>query len=182
MGLTGVHHPNSLHHFNGVTHCPWCGKERQNKGTIINHLQMTHYKLGLVCKNASAVHWSHLRPSSAMATRTASHLQKKALTNHLHPPNHKPKVCQININTSKMWTWMEDQMGNCTSIELTHQGYPCPTNADLDGRLEKGSDINQMTHQGHPCPISMDLDGGPDAHQMDAHISSQSSCILLRLE
>ena len=50
MGLTGIHHPDALHHFNGVTHCPWCGKEGQNEGTFINHLQMMHYKLGLVCK------------------------------------------------------------------------------------------------------------------------------------
>ena len=50
MGLTGIHHPNTFHHFNGVTHCPWCGKEGQNKGIVVNHLQTTHYKLGLVCK------------------------------------------------------------------------------------------------------------------------------------
>ena len=50
MGLTGIHHPDALHHFNGVTHCPWCGKEGQNNGTVVNHLQMTHYKFGLVCE------------------------------------------------------------------------------------------------------------------------------------
>ena len=50
MGLTSIHHPNALHHFNGVMHCPWCGKEGQNEGTVVNHLWMTHYKLGLVCK------------------------------------------------------------------------------------------------------------------------------------
>ena len=50
MGLTGIHHPNVLHCFHGITHCQWCGKEGQNEGTIIHHLQMTHYKLGLVCK------------------------------------------------------------------------------------------------------------------------------------
>ena len=50
MGLTGIHHPNALHHFNWVTHCPWCGKEGQNEGTIMNHLQTIHYKLGLVCE------------------------------------------------------------------------------------------------------------------------------------
>ena len=49
-GLMGIHDPDMLHHFNGVTHCPWCGKVGQNKGTIINHLGTVHYKLGLVCK------------------------------------------------------------------------------------------------------------------------------------
>ena len=50
MGLTSIHHPDTLHHFNGVTHCLWCGKEGQNEGIIVNHLQMMHYKLGLVCE------------------------------------------------------------------------------------------------------------------------------------
>ena len=45
MGLMGIHHPNALHHLN---QCPWCGKEGQNKGTIVNHLRMVHYKLGLI--------------------------------------------------------------------------------------------------------------------------------------
>ena len=50
MGLTNIHHLDTLHHFNRVTHCLWCGKEGQNEGMIINHLWMTHYKLGLVCE------------------------------------------------------------------------------------------------------------------------------------
>ena len=39
----------TLCHFNGLTHCPWCGKEGQNEGTVVNHLWMVHYRLGLVC-------------------------------------------------------------------------------------------------------------------------------------
>ena len=50
MGLTNIHQPDTLCHFSRTTHCLWCGKEGQNKGTIINHLQTMHYKLGLVCK------------------------------------------------------------------------------------------------------------------------------------
>ena len=49
MGLVGIHDPDALWHFTGVTHCPWCRKEGQNKGTIVNHLRMVHYRLGLVC-------------------------------------------------------------------------------------------------------------------------------------
>ena len=26
MGLVGIHNPDALHHFSGMTHCPWCGK------------------------------------------------------------------------------------------------------------------------------------------------------------
>ena len=29
--------------------CPWCGKESQNEGTVVTHLQTMHYHLGLIC-------------------------------------------------------------------------------------------------------------------------------------
>ena len=48
-GLVGIHDPDTLCHFNGLTHCPWCGKEGKNEGTVVNHLQMVHYRLSLVC-------------------------------------------------------------------------------------------------------------------------------------
>ena len=53
MGLVGIHDPDALHCFNGLTHFPWCGKEGQNEGTFVNHLQMVHYRLGLVCKKCN---------------------------------------------------------------------------------------------------------------------------------
>ena len=49
LGLVGIQNPDALCHFNGLTHCPWCGKEGQNEGTVVNHLQTVHYRLGLVC-------------------------------------------------------------------------------------------------------------------------------------
>ena len=49
MGLAGIHDPDTLHCFNSMAHCPWCGKEDQNEGTVVNHLQIVHYRLGLVC-------------------------------------------------------------------------------------------------------------------------------------
>ena len=30
MGLVGIHVPDTLCCFSGLTHCPWCGKEGQN--------------------------------------------------------------------------------------------------------------------------------------------------------
>ena len=50
MGLRGIHDPDALCHFNGVTHCPWCRKEGQNEGTVIYHLWTVHYGLGLMCE------------------------------------------------------------------------------------------------------------------------------------
>ena len=49
MGLVDIHNPDALCHYNGLTHCPWCGKEGQNEGTVVNHLWMMHHRLGLVC-------------------------------------------------------------------------------------------------------------------------------------
>ena len=49
MGLVGIHNPDALCCFNGMTHCPWCGKEGQNEGTVVNHLQTVHCRLSLVC-------------------------------------------------------------------------------------------------------------------------------------
>ena len=49
MGLVGIHDPDALCHFNGLTYCPWCRKESQNEGTVVNYLQVVHYRLGLVC-------------------------------------------------------------------------------------------------------------------------------------
>ena len=49
MGLKGIHDPDALQHFTGYTYCPWCSKDGQNEGTIVNHLRTVHYKLGLIC-------------------------------------------------------------------------------------------------------------------------------------
>ena len=62
MGLVGIHDPDALHHFTSITHYPWCGKKGQNEGTVVNHLQMVHYRLGLVCNKC------HDFPSSTANT------------------------------------------------------------------------------------------------------------------
>ena len=49
MGLVEIHDLDALCHFSGVTYCPWCRKEGQNEGSMVNHLWMVHYRLGLVC-------------------------------------------------------------------------------------------------------------------------------------
>ena len=53
MGLVGIHDLDALNQFNGLSHCPWCGKEGQNEGTVVNHLWTVHYRLGLVCDKCS---------------------------------------------------------------------------------------------------------------------------------
>ena len=49
MGLKGIHNSNALQCFAGYTYCPWCSKDGQNKGTVVNHLRTVCYKLGLIC-------------------------------------------------------------------------------------------------------------------------------------
>ena len=49
MGLMSIHNPDALCNFGSVIYCPWCRKEGQNKGTVVNHLWTIHYRLGLVC-------------------------------------------------------------------------------------------------------------------------------------
>ena len=49
MGLVGIHDLDALSHFSVITYWPWCRKEGQNEGTMVNHLQTMHYRLGLVC-------------------------------------------------------------------------------------------------------------------------------------
>ena len=34
MGLMGIHEPDALCRFGGITYCPWCGKEGQMKGLL----------------------------------------------------------------------------------------------------------------------------------------------------
>ena len=55
MALVGIHDLDALCHFSGVTHCPWCGKEGQNEGTMVNHLWMVYYRLGLCATNVMIV-------------------------------------------------------------------------------------------------------------------------------
>ena len=51
IGLKGMHSPEALCQQAGLSFCPWCGKEGQNEDTIVNHLWISHYHLGLVCSH-----------------------------------------------------------------------------------------------------------------------------------
>ena len=50
MGLKGIHSPDARKCQTGLSFCPWCRKEGQNEGAMVNHLCTGHYCLGLVCK------------------------------------------------------------------------------------------------------------------------------------
>ena len=64
MGLKGINSSEALWQWGGLTFCPWCSKDGQNEGMVVNHLWTMHYHLGLVCAhcldyfttNAEAMH------------------------------------------------------------------------------------------------------------------------------
>ena len=49
MTLKGIHDSDACQNFASYTYCPWCSKDGQNEGTVVNHLRTVHYKLGLIC-------------------------------------------------------------------------------------------------------------------------------------
>ena len=49
IGLQEIHSPDIPYCHGSLAFCPWYCKEEQNEGTIINHLQITHYQLGFIC-------------------------------------------------------------------------------------------------------------------------------------
>ena len=50
MELKRIHSPEAPKHQASLSLCPWCGKEGQNEGTVVNHLHTGHYCLGLICE------------------------------------------------------------------------------------------------------------------------------------
>ena len=89
MGLVGIHDPNALWHFAGFTYCPWCGKEGQNEGTVVNHLRTMHYRLGLCVISVMAVQPPHAIPSTAMATTIVAESSLLQSQSHLTNPSSK---------------------------------------------------------------------------------------------
>ena len=49
MELKEIHSLEALHQQGSCSYCPWCGKEDQNEGMVVNHLRTMDYHLGLVC-------------------------------------------------------------------------------------------------------------------------------------
>ena len=119
MGLVGIHNLDTLCHFSGITHCPWCGKEGQNEGTMVNHLQTVHYRLDLVCKKC------HDCPSTMSDTlchhghgRIVGNPERKILMSQFHLSNYQKKQNHL--------SWGSKQRGQdgLVSTRLPCWGYP----------------------------------------------------------
>ena len=72
MGLMGIHDPDALHPFNGVTHC--CGAGRRAKMRAQSSITSGWCIIGLAfcVRNVLAAHPPHGRPSTATTGRTAT--------------------------------------------------------------------------------------------------------------
>ena len=57
MGLEGIHLPKTLRWQSSFSFSPWCGKEGQNEGMVVNHLLM-HLHLGLICAASTFLQWA----------------------------------------------------------------------------------------------------------------------------
>ena len=68
IGLKGIHSPEALKCQAGLSLCPWCRKEGQNKGTMVNHLCTGCYHPRLVCKRC-------LQHFTTSSDRMQHHLQ-----------------------------------------------------------------------------------------------------------
>ena len=75
MGLKGVHSPEALCQQGGCSFCPWCGKDGQNEGTVVNHMSTVHYHLGLCVPSA----WTFFSTSTD-AMRQHVHVFKSIAT------------------------------------------------------------------------------------------------------
>ena len=72
MGLKGIHHPDALHCFTGLTFCPWCGREGQNVGTMINHLWDNALQVGASLWQMSPASLWSLQRSYVIMAKAAS--------------------------------------------------------------------------------------------------------------
>ena len=110
MGLEGIHSLEALCRQGDCSHCPWCAKEGQNEGTMVNHLCTVYYYLGLVCSLCLACfttsadtmrkHRAHCKDMAmgtgkrgrhwkrTVATKVMSTSPRKFNSITLHPPSH----------------------------------------------------------------------------------------------
>ena len=98
MGLVGIHVPDALCHFNGLAHCPWCGKEGQNKGKVVNHLWTVHYRLGLVCNKCNNCPSTSLDTLCHHSWQSCQQPGEKTLMNWFHQSSHQQETGKINLS------------------------------------------------------------------------------------
>ena len=135
MGLVGIHDPDVLHCFNGLIHCPWCGKEGQNEGTVVNHLWTVHYRLSLVCNKC------YNYPSTSSDT-LCCHGQQNCQPSGRETPTSQlgQSNCQQRQAELICLNWESEQRSpeELASLGLPYWGHPPPIGTALEeNQLEK---------------------------------------------
>ena len=120
MGLIGIHNPDALCHFSGITHCTWCEKEGQNEGTMVNHLQTVHYRLGLVCDRCYDCPFITSDTFCWHGSQDCCQPQGKILMSQSCPHNHQERQSFL--------SWEPKQGGQDEMVypRLPYQEYPYP--------------------------------------------------------
>ena len=156
MGLVGIHHPNMLQCFNGVTHCPWCRK-RSNRG-------------------------HHHQPPEDGALQVGSHMWEVFLLPLHHIRGHPvPQLKKLpTFGGGRCWRVILISVTTGTKhARLTSPWWEPGQRIWGRTQCQYGHLIGDT-----PCPISMELKGGSEGrsttHQPNAYLSPWSSHMLTR--
>ena len=102
MGLVGIHDPDALCHFSGITYCPWCRKEGM------------HYRLGLVCNRCHDCPSTMSDTLCHMASRTLANPGRMIPPSQCHLSNLQEK--HNHLSWESRWNGLP---------RLPYQEYPC---------------------------------------------------------
>ena len=158
MGLMGIQDVDVLCYFIGLTHCPWCRKEDQKEGSIVNHLQTVHYKLGLICEKCFGC-------LSIMSEAVCHHGQKDCQPSGEGGPDESSSSAKLLARSGLGQSYL---------------------NRNLDGGSKGGSGVPHATSFGiAPLPHwhgpGREPDGGGTTCQPNTSPSPQSSCTQIGL-
>ena len=120
MGLVGIHDPDALCCFSGITYCPWYRKEGQTRGpwSIIYGWCTTGW--AWCATGAMIAHPQCLAPSTTMAGRTVANLGRTIWMSQFHLSSLQE---EYNCLSWEFWQGSQDGM---VYPRLPCWEYPCP--------------------------------------------------------
>ena len=97
MGLMGIHDPDALCCFNGMTTALGDGRRAKMRAQSSTTSGQCTIGLASCVINVSAIHPPHWTPSAAMPSRTANPQKREALTSHPHWCNCQQEAYGVNL-------------------------------------------------------------------------------------
>ena len=93
----GIHDHNTLCHFSGVTHCPWCSKVGQNQPSAQSSTIYGQYIIDWdwCVRSVMAAQPLHQRLSVTTGRKDVNHQGREAPLSHSHWHNHQQKVYRV---------------------------------------------------------------------------------------